>query len=355
MPTVQCWLSRPRTTASDQVLIDHFTYGLSPSEVAAQVVGLEAAGVDGWFVAEADRDPAVAVTLAAEHTERITIGTGIAVAFARSPMTMAYLAHGLQEVAGGRFVLGLGSQIRPHIERRFAMPFAPPVARMREYIAAVHAIWDAWKTGGTLDFQGEHYQHTLMPPAFRPPTDGLACPPVYLAAVGPRMTALAGEVADAIVCHPFSGPRYIEHVTLPAVREGARTAGRGVGDVTVSASVLVATGRTEHAIAADTETARRRIAFYSSTPAYRAVLDTYGWGELHTEARQLTREGRWDELPALIDDEVLATFAVVGRPDEIGPEVARRFGGLIDRVNLSTDHNFSAEEWRGVIGALRPA
>lgn len=174
------------------MLVDQFTYGLAPSEVASEVAALEAAGVDGWFVAEADRDPTVAATLAAEHSDRLTIGTGIAIAFARTPMTMAYLAHGLEEVAGGRFVLGLGSQIRPHIERRFAMPFTPPVGRMREYTAAFHAIWTAWATGGELDFRGDHYQHTLMPPAFRPPIEHLDRPPIYLAAVGPRMTALAG-------------------------------------------------------------------------------------------------------------------------------------------------------------------
>ncbi|MTV27716.1 TIGR03617 family F420-dependent LLM class oxidoreductase [Nitriliruptoraceae bacterium ZYF776] len=337
------------------MLVDHFTYGLAPSAVPAEIANLEAAGVDGWFVAEADRDPTIAATLAAEHSERIAIGTGVALAFARSPMTTAYMSHGLQEIARGRFVLGLGSQIRPHIERRFAMPFTPPIARMREYITAVRSIWDAWVTGGDLDFRGEHYQHTLMPPAFRPPTDGLVCPPIYLAAVGPKMTALAGELADGIMCHPFSGARYIEEVTLPRVRDGILGAERSGSDVTVSASVLVATGPTDEAIHADIETARERIAFYASTPAYRAVLDTYGWGELHTDARRLTREGRWTELAALIDDEMLSTFVVVGAPDEVGAELARRFGGLIDRVNLSTGHRFSAEEWATLIGTLRPA
>lgn len=337
------------------MLVDHFTYGLAPSAVAADITNLEVAGVDGWFIAEADRDPTVAATLAAEHSDRIAVGTGIAVAFARSPMSMAYLAHALQEVAGGRFVLGLGSQIRPHIERRFAMPFAPPVPRMREYIAALRAVWRAWVTDAPLNFRGEHYEHTLMPPAFRPPIDGLPFPPIYLAAVGPRMTALAGEVADGILCHPFSGRRYLEEVTLPALRQSALTAGREEAGVTISASLLVATGPDDDAISADIETARRRIGLYASTPAYKAVLETYGWGELHDEARGLTRQGRWGELPALIDDEVLATFVVVGTPGEIGAEVARRFGGLIDRVNLSTGHTFSADEWTQVLGALRPA
>lgn len=302
-----------------------------PEDLPARAAAAERRGVEGLFVAEAAHDPFVALALAAGSTERIRLGTSIAVAFARTPMAMAYPAWDVHRISGGRLVLGLGSQIRPHIERRFSMEWSAPAERMTEYVRALRAIWTSWQTGEPLAFEGRHYTHTLMPPLFSPGPVEAGLPPVWLAAVGPRMVRAAGEVADGLICHPLTSRSYLAEVVLPEV-ERARSGAARDGAFTLSALAMTATGGTEEALAEAVAGVRRQIGFYASTPAYLPVLEHHGWPDLHTEARRLTREGRWEELGSLVDDEVLGTFAVVGEPAAAASGFRARFAGLADRV-----------------------
>jgi probable F420-dependent oxidoreductase len=337
------------------MLLDYLSQRHQTESVGGEVAQLEAAGLDGYFVAETNHDALLTAALAAEHSTRLTVGTAVAIAFARSPMSIAYSAHGLQQIARGRFVLGLGSQVRSHVERRFSMPWGDPVRRMGEFIAAYHSIWDTWETGTELRFRGDFYQHTLMPPAFSPATLPWPRPPVLLAGVGPRMTRLAGRCADGIVCHPFSSVRYLHERTLPELALAADAGRRDLTGFVVCATVLVATGSNAGELEIDIARTRRQIAFYASTPAYRPVLELHGWGDLNDEARALTRQGRWSELPDLIDDDVLNAFAVVVEVDRLGPTLAARYGGTLTRVNLATEHQFTDEQWSDLCSALHAA
>lgn len=311
------------------------TYHGDPAGIAAVARTVEERGhTGGLFVPEGAHDAFVYLTLAAEHTERLRLGTSIALAFARSPMAMAYPAYDVHRLSGGRFVLGLGSQIKPHIERRYSMPWSRPADRMREYIAAVRAIWHTWQTGDTLDFKGDFYTHTLMPPLFNPGPLPCSSPEIWLAGVGPRMVATAGAVADGFICHPLLSRSYLADVLDPQLKEGRASTG-ATGDFTVAAMAMVATGRTEEELAAAITGTKRQIGFYASTPAYKPVLDHHGWGDLHPEAHAFTKTGRWAELGDLIDDEVLETLAVVGELDRVGADVRARFDGLASRVVLS--------------------
>lgn len=310
------------------------TFHGDPSKAQDVARHVEASRAGGLFVPEGNHDPFITLALAAATTSSLRLGTSIALAFARSPMQMAYSAYDLQRLSQGRFVLGLGSQIRPHIERRYSMPWSQPAARMAEYVAALRAIWDSWQTGAQLDFRGDFYSHTLMPPLFNPGPLELASPEIWLAGVGPKMVETAGAVADGFLCHPLLSRSYLAEALRPDLERGRVGAGRN-GTFTISAMAMVATGRTEEALAAAIKGTRQQIGFYASTPAYRAVLDHHGWGDLHTAAHTLTREGRWSELADLVDDEVLNTLALVGELSQVGNDVVRRFDGLADRVLLS--------------------
>ena len=303
-----------------------------PTRAAALAEATEAAGFDALWAAETNHDPFIACGLAAAATERIEIGTSIAVAFARTPMTLAVAGHDLQDLSDGRFVLGLGSQIRPHIEKRYSMPWSHPAPRMREFVLALHAIWDTWETGAPLDFDGEFYRHTLMTPMFTPRPHGKGAPRVFLAGVGPLMTEVAGEVADGFICHGFSTERYLREHTLPALERGAERAGRDPSDIEVVAPGFVATGLDDAAIESALSATRRQIAFYGSTPAYRPVLDLHGWGDAQAELHTMSKQGLWEEMGDLITDEMLHTFAVVGTPAEVGEELQRRYGDVASRV-----------------------
>jgi probable F420-dependent oxidoreductase len=252
-------------------------------------------------------------------------------------MATAYSAYDVHRLSGGRLVLGLGSQIKPHITRRYSMPWSRPAARMAEYVAALRAIFGAWQTGERLDFRGEFYSHTLMPPLFNPGPSDHGPPPIWLAGVGPRMVETAGRVADGFIGHPLVSRAYLQDALLPRLRAG-RAAAAEDRPFTVSLMAIVAVGRTEEDLAAAVAAARRQIGFYASTPAYRPVLDHHGWGDLHLEAHRATLEGRWDDLPAMVDDDVLATFAVQGDPGGVRSQLEERFGGLADRVTLSMPH-----------------
>ena len=306
-----------------------------PSELARVpgVVGaLERRGYDGCWAGEIDHDPFLPVLLAAEHTTRLEVGTSIAVAFARNPMTVANLGWDLQSYSGGRFNLGLGTQVKAHVEKRFSMPWSHPVRRMREFVDALHAIWGSWQSGSRLSFDGEFYTHTLMTPMFTPEPMPHPFPKVFIAAVGEAMTEMCGEVADGLLAHAFTTRRYADEVTTPALLAGLRRAGRDRNGFQVSCPVFVVTGATDDEMAAATVATRKQIAFYGSTPAYRGVLDLHGWADLHTELHRLSKEGRWDAMGALVDDDVLRAFAVVAPLAELAGALRARCAGVIDRV-----------------------
>jgi probable F420-dependent oxidoreductase len=310
------------------VLIDT-TLG-SLESAAAAAARAEAEGFDGAFTGEVRSDPFLPLALAVASTERIELGTSIAVAFARSPMSLAYTAYDLQRYSRGRFVLGLGSQVKAHITRRFSMPWGRPVAQMREFVLALHAAWQSWSNGTPLNFESEHYRHVLMPPNFVPEAHEFGYPQVLVAGVGDSMTRVAGEVADGFLCHGFTTERWIREHTVPALAEGRHRAGRTMEGFTVKAAVYLATGSDE---AATTEI-RSHLAFYASTPAYRPVLDLHGWGEMGSELTRLSKEGRWGEMGPLIGDDVLEAFAIVAPIEEIPERLARRCAGVINRVSF---------------------
>jgi probable F420-dependent oxidoreductase len=298
------------------------------AEVGAVAAQAEAAGFDGVSYSEMSSDPILHLTVAAGATERVDLITNIVVAFARSPMTLAVQGRALQDYSRGRLILGLGSQIKPHIEKRFAMPWSAPAARMQEYIEAMRAIWHAWETGEPLAFRGQFYTHTLMTPMFTPPTL-FGVPRIYLAAVGPMMTAVAGRVADGILVHPFSTADYLRDVTRPALANPT---------VDVVSSAFVVTGRSEQEFAESAVAVRNQIAFYGSTPAYLPVLEHHGWADLGVELNRLSKTrdpDKWVQMGKLIDDDVLRMFAIVAEPDQVGPRLRERWGELITRYELN--------------------
>jgi probable F420-dependent oxidoreductase len=315
------------------MLIDTTLAGLESAAEAAAAA--EAAGYNGVFTGELNSDPFLPLALAAASTERIDIGTAIAVAFSRSPMALAYTAYDLQRFSRGRLVLGLGSQVKAHITRRFSMPWGRPAARMREFVLAMRATWQCWSDGGRLGFEGEYYRHTLMSPAFVPPLHDYGPPPVYVAGVGDVMTRVAGEVADGFLCHGFTTERWLREHTLPALAEGRRRAGKTMDGFTVKAAVFLATG-TEPEMEAEVAAIRSHLAFYASTPAYHPLLELHGWGELGNELTRLSKEGRWPEMGGLIDDDVLNAFAIVAPPEEIAGRLESRCAGVVSRVSVIT-------------------
>ena len=302
------------------------------ARVAEAAVALEQDGYDGGWTAETSHDPFLPLLLAAEHTSRLELGTNIAVAFARNPMIVANIGWDLQAYSQGRFILGLGTQIQPHIEKRFSMPWSHPAARMREFVSAMHAIWSAWKDGTKLRFEGDFYTHKIMTPMFTPEPQPYSAPKVFLAAVGEAMTQMCGEVADGHLGHPMVSKRYLDEVTLPALLRGMQRSGRERSDFEVSSEVLVATGDNDAELAAATAAVRKQIAFYGSTPAYRKVLELHGWGDLQTELHRLSLAGEWDTMSSLIDDEMLSAFAVVGPVESVAAALRDRCEGVVDRV-----------------------
>lgn len=286
---------------------------------------MEAAGLAGMWTAETSHDPFLPLAIAAQHSARIELGTAIAVAFARSPVAVAATAWDLARLSGGRFMLGLGSQVRAHVERRFAMPWSGrPVGQMREYLAVVRAAWEAWQTGTRPSFRGEFYRFTLMTPFFDPGPIEHPAVPIYLAAVGPAMHRLAGEAADGLVVHPLHSRAYLADVVLPALAGGAQRSSRD--RPTVAASVIVATSDEEVA------EARRTIGFYASTPTYRPVLEHHGWETVADALADHARHGRWEEMAGLVDDRMLETFAVVAQPGQLLAALEGHADGVIDRI-----------------------
>jgi probable F420-dependent oxidoreductase len=314
---------------------------------------LEALGYDGVHTAETNHDPFFPLLLAAEHTQKLEVVTSIAVALARSPMVLANIGHDLNAYSKGRLTIGLGSQIKPHITKRFSMPWGAPAAQMRELILAMRAIWANWYEKKPLQFVGKYYTHTLMTPAFTPENTQYGAPRVILAAVGPKMTKVAGEVADGMIIHPFSTLPFIEKITLPAIERGLAKAGKTREQFEITYSNFVVTGATEEEYKKNERAARERIAFYGSTPAYRDVLESIGVGELQTELNTMSKQGRWKEMGTLIDDRVLGEFAVVGEPRTIAKEIKRRYGAFVDRTSASFAPD--AEMQRRAIAELKEA
>ena len=323
-------------------------------EIGALAGQAEALGYAALLTAETGHDPFLPLALAAEHTTRIQLGTGIAVGLSRSPIHLAHAAHDLARFSQGRFVLGVGSQIRAHVEKRFSATWSHPTERMRELIGAVRAIWRCWDEGEPLRYEGRFYRHTLMTPFFSPAPNPYGPPPIYLAAAGPEMTTVGGEVADGLMLHALTSPDFLREITLPALRRGLDAAGRSRADVELYAPVFVITGDTDEELLAAERAVRRQLAFYASTPAYGPVLAFHGRPDLPDALNALSKQGRWREMGDLIDDGTLDRFSVTGKPEEVGPAVLARFGGLIDRVALYAPYRHGVEPWARVLPGFGP-
>ncbi|SOD74670.1 probable F420-dependent oxidoreductase [Jatrophihabitans sp. GAS493] len=296
--------------------------------------GAEAAGHSGVWCTEAGVDPFLQAYEAVRSTEKLQVGTAIAVALARTPMTVAYSAWGLAHASQGRFALGLGSQVKAHIERRYSMPWINPTAQMREFVLATRAIFSSWRTGERLNFEGEFYRHTLMSPFWVPAPHEYEIP-ILLAAVGPRMMQMAGEVADGVLLHTFTTPQYLEKVAYPAIAAGSQTAGRDPLALQLSIPLFMAMGDTEEELSAMRADVARQLAFYASTPAYRPVLELAGYDGLQPELTKLSKEGRWSDMTDLVDDELIDLFSISGTPEQM-PDLARAHLG--DRVGRVTSY-----------------
>jgi probable F420-dependent oxidoreductase len=291
-------------------------------------------GFAGLWTSETKHDAFLPLAIAANASHQIELGTSVAIAFSRSPMETAQTSWDLQDLSAGRFVLGLGTQVKAHITRRFSMPWDRPAARLREYILALRAIWESFQTEVPLQFEGEFYRHTLMTPFFNPGPIEHPEIPLYIAGVNTRLAELAGELCEGFHVHPFHSPEYVRKTVIPAIAEGARQANRDLDQVTLATSAFVITGENRESATEQRESVRAQISFYASTPTYRTVLEAHGWEEVGERLETMAREKKWPEMPALITDEMLAAFAIEAAPDEIGPALKERYDGLIDRVAL---------------------
>ena len=334
------------------MLIDGSLLHTNPLDAAEQAQQLEALGYAGGFTFEGPHDPFLPLVSAAGATNKLQLITGIAVAFARSPYTLAQLANDMQLASGGRFILGLGSQIKPHIERRFSMPWSKPASRMKELVQAIHAIWDSWYEGKKLDFNGEFYSHTLMPPLLNPGENPYGRPPVYIAGAGEKMVQVAAEVGDGLLVHPLHSRAFLQEYTLPSLQKGWDVNNKQRKDFSISCQALVAMGDTEEELAQAKSVVRNTIAFYSSTPAYRCVLDCHGWGELQPELQQLTRQNDWSAMEALISDEMLEALAVVGFRTEVADKLKEKYAGIADRLSIVAVYQQDPNYWKDIVKAL---
>jgi probable F420-dependent oxidoreductase len=321
--------------------------------VPAAARDLERRGYRGGWSSETNHDPFLPLALAAEHTTSLELGTCIAVAFARNPMIVANLGWDLQTYSEGRLLLGLGSQIQPHIEKRFSMPWSKPVSRMREFVMALRAIWECWQEGTKLRFEGDFYTHKIMTPVFVPEPQPHGIPKLFLAAVGEAMTEMCGEVADGLFTHGFTSAQYIREVTTPVLLRGIERSGRDRSAFEIACPIFLATGERDDEVEAAAAGVRQQIAFYGSTPAYRGVLELHGWGDLQTELHTLSLRGEWDTMQKLIDDDILDTFAVVAPIGKVAAKVRDRYDGVIDRATLYLPPNASEESVIGVLESFR--
>lgn len=317
-------------------------------DVAPLVRAAEQVGFDALWTSETQHDPFLPLAVASQHTTRLQLGTAIAVAFARSPAVLAYIAWDLQRATRGRFILGLGTQVKAHIERRFGMKWDPPAPKLRETILAIRALWRAWQGDGTVNFRGEFYKITLMSPFFNPGPIEHPDIPIFIAGVNEHLCRLAGELCQGFHVHPFHTVEYIRQIVLPNIEAGAAKANRTRADVQLASTIFVATDDAER------EAVRAQIAFYASTPSYKSVLDVHGWGEINERLRRLAARQKWDEMPALVSDELLNAVAIVAPWDELPARIQQRYAGILDRVALYLP--FQADEvaqWRELVEAFK--
>ncbi len=324
-----------------------FTTDLKDVKDLAQAA--EAIGFDALWTSETQHDPFLPLTHVAALTTRLRFGTAVAIAFARSPLIVAHTAWDLAKQSDGRFMLGLGTQVQAHIERRFGMTWTPPVPRLREYVQAIRTVWTAWQTGGRLNFRGGEYKLTLMTPFFSPGPIDHPDIPIFIAGVGTPLCKLAGEVADGFHVHAYHTRQYLSEVVLPAIAEGAQRADRKREAIKIATMAFVALNEDE------IEAQRQQIAFYASTPSYRPVLNLHGWGKMGEELSSLAARGRWDEMPGLITDEILETFVLIGSWDDIAGKLYTKYDGLLDRVGLYRPFvpRMEDEQWRQLIKEMQ--
>ena len=318
-------------------------------DVGTLAQAAEAIGFDAVWTSETQHDPFLPLTHVAAATSRLQFGTAVAIAFARSPMTVAQTAWDLAKQSNGRFRLGLGTQVKAHIERRFGMSWSAPVPRLREYVQAIRVVWTAWQTGDKLNFRGAEYKLTLMTPFFSPGPIDRPNVPIFIAGVGTPLCKLAGEVADGFHVHPYHTRKYLSEVVLPAIAEGAQKADRKRDALEIATMAFVALSEKE--IAAQ----RQQVSFYASTPSYRPVLDLHGWGKIGEELGSMAARGRWDEMPTLISDEMLEAFVIIGSWADVAEKLRAKYDGLLDRVGLYRPYvpGVEDEQWKALAAALR--
>jgi probable F420-dependent oxidoreductase len=333
--------------------VDATLLGSDILEVSARASRAEAEGYDGAWVGETAHDPFLMSLMAAQATTTSLVGTEVAIAFARTPMTLAYTGYDLAKYSAGRFVLGVGSQIKAHVVRRFGMPWSEPAKRMRELIVATREIWRCWEEGEALNFRGDFYAHTLMAPFFSPAPHQWGPPPIYAGGVGAVMTEAVAEVADGYFFHPFTTEAFFSEVTRPALERGRAKAGKPLEGLVVTGPAFVAAGRTEAELEAAVAGTKAQIAFYASTPAYKAVLERSGYAGLQDELNKLAKAGRWDQMGQAIDDELLGLVSAVGTPAECGAQLAARWGGVAERISLYFNYEVDDQLGLEVAEAVR--
>lgn len=313
----------------------------------------ERLGFDGMLTSETNHDPFLALALAAASSSRITLGTSIALAFTRSPTTLAYTAWDLAALSGGRFVLGLGTQVKAHITRRFGMPWDPPAPKLRDVVSAIRAVWAAWDQRRPLDYRGRYFTLSLMTPFFTPPGPTPPGLRIDIAGVGARMCRLAGEIADGFHVHPFHTRAYLRQVAVPQIEAGLARSGRDRNEFRVTASAFVATGNADE-VDAGLREVRRHLSFYASTPAYRAVLDLHGWGEIGERLSRMASRGQWNEMPGQVSQEMLEACAVWGTPDEVAARLRQEYAGLADRLGIyeALVPGRRTQVWRALLDGL---
>ena len=334
---------------------DLFLFSQDLARMPAVAHAAEELGFDGLWTAETAHNPFLPLALAAEHTRRLSLGTGIAVAFPRSPTVLAHIAWDLQNASGGRFSLGLGSQVKAHNERRFSVPWEPPGPRLREVVQALRAIWDCWQGGTPLDFRGRSYRFDLMTPFFNPGPIEHPRIPIYLAGVNPQMCRIAGEIADGLHVHSFHSARYLRECVHPAVQEGLKRGGRSRADFTFRASTMVVLGDSEEELRRNARAVKKQIAFYASTRTYQAVLAVHGLDDLVPRLHAKSLAGDWEGMADLISDETLDLFAVSGSFATIGERIRERYRGLYDRTQLYPSFQPSLDDprWPAVLAGFQ--
>lgn len=305
--------------------------------VGAAAKTAEAGGFSGISTQENRQDPFLPLAVAAAHTETLELRTNIAIAFARSPMVAANLSWDLQRASNGKFTLGLGSQVKGHNIRRFSVPWSAPAPRMREYVQAVRAIWDCWKNGSKLDYQGEHYQFSLMTPNFTPEPLVGDVPKIQIAAVGPAMMKVAAEECDGVMLHAFCTRKYLDEVILPKLQKGLDAKDKARSDFEISGGGFIVTGKDDEAVNKMFEWVRMRVGFYGSTPSYWPVFETHGWEDLGHKLNDMSKKGQWQDMTKEISDDVVHEFCAVGRHDQIHSAIQQRFGGAVDVLALPAD------------------